>query len=251
MTRTFIIENCANSAHSALLAQAGGADRVELCASMPEGGTTPSIGEIRVARKLLTHTKLHILIRPRGADFCYSTTEVDCMLADIQAAREAGADGVVMGALLPNGDIDVATMHRLIEAASGMAVTFHRAFDVCRDPLAALEQIIALGCSRLLTSGQCATALEGASLIARLISAAHGRIVVMPGCGITPTNIAQLARLTGATEFHLSARSEVPSQMTFRRPEVSMGGTVHIDEYTLQRTDASKLRAARQALQEL
>ena len=150
----FQFEVCANSVESCLAAQKGGANRVELCAGIPEGGTTPSYGEISVAREVLDTTRLHVIIRPRGGDFLYSPIEVKAMLKDIEMAKQLKADGVVFGCLTAEGEIDLTIMQELMKAAQGLSVTFHRAFDVCRDPKKALEQIIALGCNRILTSGQ-------------------------------------------------------------------------------------------------
>ena len=150
---TYTFEVCANSVASCLAAQEGGAHRVELCAGIPEGGTTPSYGEITMARRLL-HIRLHVIIRPRGGDFLYSPIEVETMLEDIRMARRAGADGLVFGCLRENGDIDIETTRRLIDAAEGTPVTFHRAFDHCRDPYRALDELASLGVTRILTSGQ-------------------------------------------------------------------------------------------------
>ena len=146
--KKYQFEVCANSVESCLAAQAGGADRVELCAGIPEGGTTPSYGEISTARDMLTTTRLHVIIRPRGGDFLYSPIEVRTMLKDIEMARQLGADGVVFGCLTANGEIDLPVMQELMKASQGLSVTFHRAFDICRDPEKALEQIIELGCNR-------------------------------------------------------------------------------------------------------
>jgi copper homeostasis protein len=148
------IEICTNSVESCLAAQEGGANRVELCAGIPEGGTTPSYGEIAIAREVLTHTRLHVIIRPRGGDFLYSDIEIRTMLKDIEIARRLGADGVVFGCLTADGEVDLTSMQILMEASKGLSVTFHRAFDVCRNPQKALEEIIELGCNRILTSGQ-------------------------------------------------------------------------------------------------
>lgn len=202
---TYIIENCANGAESARRAQEGGADRVELCAGIPEGGTTPSAGEMRLARRLLTTTRLNVIIRPRGGDFCYTDDELSVMAYDIGVARQAGADGVVFGALRPDGSIHLEAMRQLMEAARGMSVTFHRAFDVCADPLAAFEDVLALGCDRLLTSGHESDAFKGRFFIAELVERAAGRIIVMPGCGVRRSNIARIAADTGAVEFHASS----------------------------------------------
>ena len=240
MTR--LLENCAYSAESALNAQNGGADRVELCSGMGEGGTTPSYGEMLAARQVLTTTTLNVIIRPRGGDFLYTENEIEIMANDIKAARRIGADGVVFGSLTSDGGIDTLAMERLLAAADGMSTTFHRAFDVCRDPFEALEQIIDMGFDRILTSGQAATAEEGIPLIRQLVERAAGRIIIMPGCGVNASNIGKIAAETGATEFHLSARSKVESGMQYRNPRVSMGGTVHIDEYSRLVTDPAKVR---------
>lgn len=154
-------EVCANSVESCVAAQAGGAHRVELCAGIPEGRTTPSFGDIVIVREALISTKLHVIIRPRGGDFLYSPIEQRIMLKDIDNARRLGADGVVFGCLTADGEVDIPLMEQLMEAAQGMSVTFHRAFDVCRNPQKALEEIISLGCDSILTSGQQPTAEQG------------------------------------------------------------------------------------------
>lgn len=230
-------EICANSVESCVEAQRGGADRVELCAGIPEGGTTPSYGDIVLARKVLDTTKLHVIIRPRGGDFLYSDLERQIMLEDVRMARRLGVDGVVFGALLPDGEIDMAFMRQLMAESEGMSVTFHRAFDVCRDPFLALEQIIELGCDRILTSGQMPKAVEGVDLLKQLVDKAGDRIIIMPGCGVKAGNIVQIAQATGAKEFHFSARSKRDSGMVFRKSRVSMGGAVVIDEYSRDVTD--------------
>lgn len=238
-----VIEVCANSVESSAKAQEGGADRVELCAGIPEGGTTPSYGEIMVAARLLKTTRLHVIIRPRGGDFLYSPHEVEIMKYDINMARYLGVKGIVIGCLTADGNVDVNMIKQeLLPFAGGMTKTFHRAFDVCRDPFEALEQIIDMGFDRILTSGQAATAEEGIPLIRQLVERAAGRIIIMPGCGVNASNIGKIAAETGATEFHLSARSKVESGMQYRNPRVSMGGTVHIDEYSRLVTDPAKVR---------
>lgn len=244
---TYTFEICANSAESCRAAQEGGAQRVELCAAMPEGGTTPSFGEIRMARKLID-IRLHVIIRPRGGDFLYSPLELDIMEEDIRAAREAGADGVVFGCLTPEGELDLPAMERLMKASEGMAVTCHRAFDYVQNPAQTLEKLIGLGVDRVLTSGQQPSALKGAGLLAELVRQAAGRIVIMPGCGVNETNIAELARITGAQEFHFSARENKESRMLLRNPALSMGGTVIIDEYLRPVTTAERVRRTIQAL---
>ena len=215
-------EICANSVASCIAAQEGGANRVELCAGIPEGGTTPSYGMIRNARENIS-IALNVIIRPRGGDFLYSESEIREMIYDIKIAKELGADGLVFGCLNPDGSVDMDAMSRLMEAAGDTPVTFHRAFDHTNDPYKALEDIISLGCARILTSGCRPTALEGAELLAQLVERAGNRIIIMPGCGVREGNIAEIARLSGAREFHFSARESVESGMIFRNPEVAMG----------------------------
>ena len=206
-----IIEVCSCSVDAVMEAAAGGAARVELCSLLSCGGITPSAGLIRQARAACGQygLQLHVLIRPREGDFVYSENELQTMIEDVRFCAEAGVDGVVMGALTKDGALDVDACRRLVEAAGTMHKTFHRAFDVCTNPSETLEQIISLGFDRLLTSGQKADALSGASLIASLVKQSAGRIVIMPGAGINPTNIAEIQRLTGAAEFHSSARAPI------------------------------------------
>ena len=244
MSRKSKIEICANSVESAIKAQEGGAYRVELCAGIPEGGTTPPFGDMRMARQMLHQTKLHVIIRPRGGDFLYSPLEQEIMLHDIKVARQLGADGVVFGCLTAEGDVDMAAMKKLMNAVGDMNVTFHRAFDMCKDPFKALEQIIELGCTRILTSGQELNAVKGIPLLKELVKQADGRIIIMPGCGVNPGNIKQIAEETNATEFHFSGRSSYESDMIFRNPKVSMGGTVKIEEYQRDITNPEIVKAA-------
>ena len=238
----YSFEVCANSVESCLAAQAGGAHRVELCSAIPEGGTTPSYGEIAVAREVLTHTKLHVIIRPRGGDFLYSPVEQRIMLKDINNVRKLGVDGIVIGCLTVNGQINRTFMAEFIEAAEGMSVTFHRAFDVCSHPQQALEDLIELGCNRILTSGQQPTVEQGIPLLAQLEKQAAGRITLLAGCGVNETNIKQIAEATGIHEFHFSARESLPSAMIFRNEAVSMGGLVHIEEYSRLVTTEKRVR---------
>ncbi|WP_329904812.1 copper homeostasis protein CutC [Porphyromonas pogonae] len=233
----FQLEICANSALSCVEAERGGATRVELCAGIPEGGTTPSAGEIREARKLIK-IPIHVIIRARAGDFCYSPSELDAMAYDIEVARSLGADGVVFGCLDTDGNYDAYANRLLMSKAKGMQVTFHRAFDMCRYPTEVLERLIDDGFHRVLTSGCAPTAPEGVDLLTDLVRQSQGRIGIMAGCGVRAANIAELARRTGITQFHTSLRSNMESPMKFRRREVSMGGTVMIDEYRLPVTDA-------------
>lgn len=214
MTR-LLLEIAADGIGSALAAQAGGADRVELCADLANGGVTPSLGVIAAARAALT-LPLHILIRPRAGDFCYSQAELRAMQSDLEQCARLGCHGVVIGALDAAGDVDVAVCRDLIAAAGSMSVTFHRAFDVVRDRQAALEALIGLGCNRVLTSGAQASAPEGATAIAAVVRQAAGRIGVMAGAGIRPQDVRQLVAATGVREIHASASARRTSAMSQR-----------------------------------
>ncbi|MBM3115870.1 copper homeostasis protein CutC [Jeongeupia naejangsanensis] len=234
------LEICAGSVYSCLAAQEGGAARVEFCDNLLEGGTTPSHGAIAVARDRLWIT-LNVIIRPRGGDFLYDDIEFEVMKRDILACKKIGADGVVIGLLSADGDIDVARTRELVELAAPMQVSFHRAFDVARDPLKALEDVIATGCNRLLTSGQAPSALEGAAMLKQLNEIAGDRIIVMPGAGVRDHNIAELVRQTGCREYHSSGRAPRDSAMRYRNAVVKMGAPGQ-DEYAIVDTDAALVR---------
>lgn len=241
MKRT--IEICANSAKSCLEAQVGGAQRVELCAGIPEGGTTPSYGEIKTAQAIAPGIDLNVIIRPRGGDFLYTEAEIQSMLFDIELCKQLDVHGVVFGCLTPEGDLDLPLMQRLVEVAHPLSVTCHRAFDVCREPFVALEQLIALGVDRILTSGQQVDALSGLPLIARLVERAAGRIIIMPGCGVRENNIEQIERQSGASEFHTSARAVVHSRMVYRNERVPMGSSAVTSEFETVATDRTLVAA--------
>jgi copper homeostasis protein len=211
-----------------------------LCANLFEGGTTPSAGTIILSRQAL-NIPLHVLIRPRGGDFLYSEDEFAVIKQDIEVAKQAGADGVVIGVLKPDGTIDQERTAELINLARPMSITFHRAFDVAKDPIQALHQLIELKIDRLLTSGQEKTALEGSELINKLIKIADERITIMPGAGISERNIERIKRETGAREFHLSARKKVPSNMQHKADQVFMGGELRLPEYETSLADAARI----------
>lgn len=204
MTRP-LLEIAANSLGSALAAQAGGADRVELCANLVEGGTTPSHGTLAVTRDRL-HIPLYALIRPRTGDFCYAVADIEVMLRDIETFVALGCDGVVIGALDVEGDVDIPTCRTLIAAAAPLGVTFHRAFDAARDQIGALQTIIELGCERVLTSGGEAVALAGVERIAELVEQAASRLVVMAGAGVNASNVREIVERSHVRELHASAR---------------------------------------------
>jgi len=243
MNHSVILEVCANSVASALAAQIGGAERVELCENLHEGGTTPSHGEILLARKQL-HIKLYVLIRPRSGDFLYTDLEFDTIVADIAFCTQAGCDGVVIGILNADGTIDKLRCTKLVQIAKsqGLGVTFHRAIDMCADMYQALEDIIEIGCERILTSGGKSTAMEGAATIAGLIKKAAGRITIMPGSGVNKNNVADLVRFTGAVEVHSSARVRMQSKMNYKNDHIMMGDSPG-DEYVFEETDVGAVKS--------
>ncbi|MCC6168543.1 MAG: copper homeostasis protein CutC [Caldilineaceae bacterium] len=245
-----VLEACVDSVEGALAAQTGGADRVELCAALSEGGLTPSAAAIELARRRL-NIGLHVLIRPRGGDFCYSDLDMAVMCRDIEIAKSLDADGIVLGALQPDAAVDIDKTSALIACARPLSVTFHRAFDMAADPFAALDALIALGVERLLTSGQAATAHAGADLIARLVQHAADRIVIMPGGGISEQTAARLVQRAGVREVHLSGRAPVESRMTVRNSHISLGGDPRHPEYQRMTTSAERIRACRARLDAL
>ena len=200
------LEVCCGDMQSVLAAKAGGANRIELCRALDVDGLTPSKEMMEEAIGL--GIPVQVLIRPREGDFVYNEDEVESMIRDIRLAKRLGANGVVIGALKPDGSIDEETIRYLVEAAKGLSITFHRAFDVCSQPLEALEQIIALGCHRLLTSGQAATAEQGIPLIKQLVELAGERLSIMPGSGVNPENACKILSETGAKEIHGSLRKD-------------------------------------------
>jgi copper homeostasis protein len=242
MTMNFKLEICVDSVESAIDAQKAGADRVELCNNLIEGGTTPGYGTILSARDNL-NIGLNVIIRPRGGDFLYSDLEYDIMKRDIDICGECGVDGVVLGILRSGGEIDLERTAKLIEFAHPMSATFHRAFDMCSNPLQGLEDVIASGAKRLLTSGQKNKALEGTELISQLVCQAGGRIIIMPGSGINESNIAQIAKETGAKEFHLTGRKVIDSEMIFRRQNITIGGVTGIPEFSRMVADPEKIHS--------
>jgi copper homeostasis protein len=240
-TMSRIVEICANSVQSCIEAEAGGAKRVELCAAIPEGGTTPSYGTVVIAQQLTSKININVIIRPRGGDFLYTDTEIQTMLSDIEAVKQLHVHGVVFGCLTKEGDMDVPLMKKLMAAAKPLSVTCHRAFDVCKDPFLALEQLMDLGVDRILTSGQQPDAVQGIPLIRELVKRAAGRIVIMPGCGVREDNIALIEAETGAKEFHTSARSVLFSRMEFRNENVPMGSAAVTSEFETVQTDRKKV----------
>mgnify|MGYP004571344533 FL=1 len=253
----YILETCVDSTASAIAAKKGGADRLELCADLVVGGTTPSLALVRQV-KVETGLSVRALLRPRFGDFCYDSYELAQMEESAAELVTAGADGIVTGVLKPDGSLDVdalrtiyaAAAHAAEKAGRPVALTLHRAFDVCRDPFAALEDACALGLSTILTSGQAANAPAGSALLRQLVEAANGRIEILVGAGVSPANIPALAAETGAKSFHLSGKQVLDSRMTFRREGVPMG-LPGFSEFDLWQTSEDTIRAARQALDTL
>jgi copper homeostasis protein len=237
-----LIEICVEGIDGLLAAQAAGADRVELCASLVEGGITPSFGTVRAALELAT-IPFHVIVRPRGGDFLYSEAEYRSMLADVRALSELGVAGVVVGCLDADGTIDEKRMSKLVQAARFLNVTCHRAFDMTRDPAEALEALIRSKVGRVLTSGQRDTALEGMALLADLVRQAGKRIIILGCGGLDPTNIAEVRERTGLSEMHFAALKDVPSAMRYRNPHVGMGGTDLDREYRNTVTDEALVAA--------
>lgn len=245
-----LIEGCVDSYVSAMAAARGGADRLELCANLSIGGTTPSHALFRQVRRDCG-ARINVLIRPRFGDFLYTTEELEEMGEEIAAFRDLGADGVVIGVLTPEGELDTARLARLMERAAGMEVTLHRAFDMTRDPFAALEEAVRLGVTTVLTSGQAGSAPAGKELLRALTARAAGRIDIMAGAGVNRTNIKMLHEYAGVTSFHTSARrGAVDSGMRYRKEGVSMG-LPSLSEYELWRMDEEEFRACAQIVHSL
>ena len=210
MESRFRFEICAVNIQSAMAAQEAAAHRIELCSALDAGGITPSAGLIQSVLESI-NIPVNVLIRPREGGFCYSEKELDIMLKDIAFCRRAGVHGVVVGALTPEWELDIPKLSVIREAASGLEMVHHRAFDFCKSPFLAIEQLIDLGFTRVLSSGQANSAYEGRDLLQELVERARGRISVMPGAGINKNNIAAIASVTGATEFHFTGKKQVTS----------------------------------------
>jgi copper homeostasis protein len=237
-----IYEVCVDSLAGVRAAKAAGADRVELCADLLEGGVTPSRGMIRQARTIVG-IGLNVMIRPRGGDFLFDDDEFAIMRLDIETAKAEGADGVVIGLLTVAGEVDVARTRELISLARPLSTTFHRAFDMTPEPFRAIEMLVELGVDRVLTSGQEASVLEGLPLIVELMQRAENRIVVMPGGGITERNVDRIVAAARPREIHFAAFEPIASGMRFRRSHVFMGGELRPPEYDRLDTSLASIRS--------
>ncbi|MFZ0270627.1 MAG: copper homeostasis protein CutC [Acidobacteriaceae bacterium] len=241
------VEICVDSVESAIAAERGGAQRVELCSDLLEGGVTPSAGLVSIVRQQID-IGVFVMIRPRGGDFCYTDLEFGIMQQDIRQARDLGADGIILGVLDRQARVDVARTRKLVELAGPLPVTFHRAIDMTPDPRAALEDVVATGAARVLTSGGAPKVTKGLAVVARMVETAGDRLAVMAGGGITPETIAGVAEATGATEFHASLRTARPSPVEFHRQDVQMG-EIRDREYLRFVVDEKNVRALVSAAQ--
>jgi copper homeostasis protein len=239
----YIIEIATSDFLTTKSAVEGGADRIELCVNLAEGGTTPSYGHIKKCREAFD-VLIYPIIRPRGGDFLFAEEEFEIMLQDVKLCKQVGCDGVVIGLLNSNGSIDIKRTSQLAEVAYPLGVTFHRAFDRCRDPFEAMEQLIQIGCERILTSGQKPAAPDGIELIEQLNKAADERIIIMPGSGVRKENIKMLAEQTGCVEFHSSLKGKRQSQMEYVHPDFANSE----ESYLNNAIDVNEVKAFRNAL---
>ena len=242
----FILEACVDSPESAVAAQRGGADRLELCGHLIIGGVTPDEWLFRKVKEVC-ELPVRVLIRPRFGDFCYTNYEFEIIEAQVKHFRQMGADAVVIGCLRPDGTLDMERMKRLVDLAGDMEVTLHRAFDVCSDPCEALEQAISLGIGTILTSGQESSCMKGQECLRKLQEQADGRITLMAGAGVNADVIRKIYSLTGLTAYHMSGKRVEDSAMQYRREGVPMG-LPGISEFEIWRTDADEIRCAAEIL---
>jgi len=243
----YILECCVDSVESAIHAAKGGASRLELCANLIIGGTTPDVALVKEIRKY-SDIRIHALIRPRFGDFCYTEHEMEIMKSQICALKEAGVEGVVIGVLVVDGNLDISKMRELMQEAQGLSVTLHRAFDMCKEPFQALEGAISLGVHTILTSGQKASAWEGRELLCQLIKQADGRIDIMAGAGISASVIEKLIPVTKGTSYHMSGKITLDSKMKYRKADVSMG-LPSLSEYEIWQTSEEAVREAVEVLE--
>ncbi|MCI6467600.1 MAG: copper homeostasis protein CutC [Faecalicatena sp.] len=245
--KDYMLEVCVDSVESAIAAERGGAKRLELCSNLIIGGTTPTPALFCAVRKAVD-IKIHVLIRPRFGDFCYTDAEFEIIRKEVRQFRELGADGAVIGVLRPDGTLNMEQMEGLVREAGEMKLTLHRAFDVCSDPMRVLEECVELGIHTILTSGQEESALAGAGLLRRLNEAAAGRIHILVGAGVNSGNLEELCRVTGLNQFHMSGKKVLDSSMKYRREGVPMG-LPGISEFSIWRTEEEEIRKAVEVLE--
>ena len=236
-----IIEIAANSFESAQIANRAGADRIELCSNLEIGGTTPSPGQLRCVKNILK-IPVHVLVRPRGGDFVYSESELEEIIETIKYCKSIGVEGVVVGFLTAEGEVDVTKTQKILKHTKGLETTFHRAFDMVIDQKKALETIIELGFNRILTSGGKRSTPEGIKKIAELVIQAGDRITIMPGGGVNENNIQDVIRFTGATEFHLSGKTVIKSMVEYRNKALELVHPEDIHPYNYQQSSFEKIK---------
>jgi copper homeostasis protein len=247
--KDFILEGCVDSVQSAILATENGANRLELCGNLIIGGTTPGVHLYQEVKKHCNN-KLHVLIRPRFGDFCYAEHEYKIMEEEVRMFETLGADGIVIGILRPDGTLDLERMSRLVRLAGSMSVTLSRAFDVCCNPYEALTQAKSIGIHSILTSGQANHCLEGKELLRDLVQQAAGEIDILVGSGVDSSAIKELYEATHATSYHMTGKVVLDSRMLYRKKDVPMG-LPSLSEYEIWQTDGTKIRAAREVLEQL
>ncbi len=235
------LEICCYSVESAINAERSGADRIELCDNYLEGGTTPSYATIQYSVEKL-NIPVNVIVRPRGGDFLYSDIEYEIIKQDVLAAKKLNANGIVIGFLTSSGEIDIEKTKEIVELAKPLEITFHRAFDMCKDPLKAIDQLKKIGITRILTSGAKNTVIEGINLLAKLVKKAGNEIIIMPGSGVNETNLSELIQKTKAIEYHSSAKTFDNSKMNYFNQDISMGGIDTVNEFSKITVDPEKIK---------
>ncbi len=247
--KDFILECCVDSVESALEAQKGGANRIELCSALVIGGLSPSVALFEKVRELID-IKIHVLLRPRFGDFCYTDYEHEIIKEEVRKFRELGADGVVIGTLKSDGYLNMDQMKELVEEAGTMSITLHRAFDMCKDPLKALESVKELGIHTILTSGQKNSCIHGTDLLSELVKEAGNDVDILIGGGVDASVIEELYNKTGATSYHMSGKITLDSEMEYRKEDVNMGVS-SMSEYEIWRTSSERVAAAKKVLEKM
>lgn len=247
--KDYILECCVDSVESALAAQKGGANRVELCSALVIGGLSPSVALFKKVKEVLD-IKIHVLLRPRFGDFCYTDYEHEIIKEEVKMFRELGADGIVIGTLKSDGFLNMDQMRELIEEAGDMSITLHRAFDMCKDPIKSLEDVKELGIHTILTSGQKNSCVYGTELLKKLVQNTEGKVDILIGGGVDASVIKELHDKTGATSYHMSGKITLDSKMQYRKEDVSMG-VASMSEYEIWQTSPERVAAAKKVLDEI
>lgn len=247
--KNYILECCVDSVESAIEAEKGGANRIELCSALVIGGLSPSKALFEKIRENVK-IKIHVLLRPRFGDFCYTEFEHEIIKQEIRMFKELGADGVVIGTLKPDGTLNLEQMRELVEEAKGMSITLHRAFDMCAEPLKTLEEVKGLGIHTILTSGQKNSCINGKELLGQLVEKSEGKVDILVGGGVDVSVIPELYMSTGSTSYHMSGKIVLDSEMRYRKDDVNMG-VASMSEYQIWRTSAERVAKVKSILEEL